>query len=302
MFAKACEKVYKFTRPVIVSTRRVDGKVDSACATFFVVNREGWALTAGHVFDPAMKFREDQKKIREVQQSNAGRPPSDSVPGAPHLPGALPLSPDWITNQSFWWGADGISIDKAFVYRDVDLALVKLKGFRPEWISEYPVFRDPDTLFPGTSLCRVGFPFVDVGMTFDEASKTFRIKPGVLPMPIFPNDGIHTRNIVKKNRSVEGHYEIIYVETSTPGLKGQSGGPIFDTEGRIYAMQVSTSHIPLGFHPYVEYEGKKVVENQFINVGLGVHTKLIQQIMRDKGVSFRTEGGKSDGDNYVIND
>ena len=68
-------------------------------------------------------------------------------------------------------------------------------------------------------------------------------------------------------KSKEGNYDMLYVETSTPGLKGQSGGPIFDTNGHIYAMQVQPNHIPLGFHPISEYDGKSIEKNQFLNVG-----------------------------------
>ena len=48
---------------------------------------------------------------------------------------------------------------------------------------------------------------------------------------------------------------------------------ISDKECRICAVQVETAHLPLGFHPTIEYEGETVVENQFLNVGLGIHVK-----------------------------
>jgi hypothetical protein len=178
------------------------------------------------------------------------------------------------------------------VDRQIDICVGRLEPFDPKWITEYPVFRDPDTIRPGTSICRLGFPFAQVESEFDESSKAFRIKKGVLPLPLFPNDGIHTRNVVR-GRSKEGNYEMLYVETSSPGLKGQSGGPIYDKEGNIYAMQVQTIHMPLGFQPTAEYEGKRVVENQFINVGLGIHSKTIQTILRDRNVRFQVKGDDS---------
>ena len=84
-----------------------------------------------------------------------------------------------------------------------------------------------------------------------------------------------------------------YIETSTPGLKGQSGGPIFDSHGNIYGMQVITNHLPLGFHPMVEYDGRKVVENQFLNVGVGVHVRTIRDILDARGVDYTSEGDES---------
>ena len=301
MFAKACERVYKFTRPLIISTRTVDGTVSSSCGTFIITNPEGWILTAGHLFDSFVKYQQDMKKIKEVEEINA-RKASMAVPGAMTLPDTIQLDPKWITNHSFWWGGDGLRITSVYVNREIDIALAKLDGFRPDMVQEYPIFRDPDTMRPGTSICRTGFPFANIATDFDEGSKSFRIRNGVLPLPFFPNDGIHTRNVLKQNKSREGNYDMLYVETSTPGLKGQSGGPIFDTNGHIYAMQVQTNHIPLGFHPISEYDGKSIVENQFLNVGIGVHGKLLQQIMRDHHISFKVEGDSSEEEQYIINE
>lgn len=301
MFAKACERVYKFTRPLIISTRTVDGTVLSSCGTFIIINPEGWILTAGHLFDSFVKYQQDMKKIKEVEEINA-RKASMAVPGAMTLPDTIQPDPKWITNHSFWWGGDGLRITSVYVNREIDIALAKLDGFRPDMVQEYPIFRDPDTMRPGTSICRTGFPFANIATDFDEGSKSFRIRNGVLPLPFFPNDGIHTRNVLKQNKSKEGNYDMLYVETSTPGLKGQSGGPIFDTNGHIYAMQVQTNHIPLGFHPISEYDGKSIVENQFLNVGIGVHGKLLQQIMRDHHISFKVEGDSSEEEQYIINE
>lgn len=301
MFAKACERVYKFTRPLITSTRTVDGTVSSSCGTFIIINPEGWILTAGHLFDSFVKYQQDMKKIKEVEEINA-RKASMAVQGAMTLPDTIQPDPKWITNHSFWWGGDGLRITSVYVNREIDIALAKLDGFRPDMVQEYPIFRDPDTMRPGTSICRTGFPFANIATDFDEGSKSFRIRNGVLPLPFFPNDGIHTRNVLKQNKSREGNYDMLYVETSTPGLKGQSGGPIFDTNGHIYAMQVQTNHIPLGFHPISEYDGKSIVENQFLNVGIGVHGKLLQQIMRDHHISFKVEGDSSEEEQYIINE
>ena len=109
---------------------------------------------------------------------------------------------------------------------------------------------------------------------------------------VFPNDGMVTR-IVSRGMTNDNKFERLYVETSTPGLRGQSGGPVFDTEGRLCAMQVQTVHMPLGFHPTVEYDGKSVVENQFLNVGLGVHVRTIRAVLDDRGVRYDCEGDET---------
>lgn len=281
MFVKALKKAFGFTRPVVISTRTVDGTVKSAVATMILVNPEGWAITAGHVFDKQVKYSKDREKIAEAEKSG------------------LEKDPEWITNHSIWWGMDGVVPEKAYVDRQVDLAVVKLKGFKGSSVKEYPVFRDPSTLFPGTSLCRLGFAFKEVDSSYDESKKAFKLAKGTLPLPFFPNAGMHTRNVMK-GESMEKHKQL-YVETSTPGFKGQSGGPIVDVDGMIYAMQVHTAHLSLDFHPMVEYNGEKMVENQVLNVGLGLHVETITKILDEKGINYNSETQGSQGERYVIN-
>ena len=273
MFADACEKAMKFTRPVIVSSRTFDGRTLSECATYFFINRDGWAITAGHLFNSNIKFNQDRQKIQDYRDGKIDK-----------------ADPDWITNHSFWWGWDNVRITEAYVNLEIDIAVLRLEGVRPDMIGEYPVFKDPEKMRPGTSLCRTGFPFIKNATEFDEAAGSFRIRPGILPMVFFPNEGIHTRNIMT-GRCKDGNYEKLYIETSSPGIKGQSGGPIFDRNGYIAGMQVFTEHFELDFRPStVNEKGETVEENQFMNIGVGVHAKTIMAILDSKGVRYSKEG------------
>ena len=147
------------------------------------------------------------------------------------------------------------------------------------------MFRDPTKELPvGTSLCRLGFPFSRITATFDEVTNSFRIAEGVLPMPRFPNDGIHTR-IVRKVDAATGR-EIQFVETSSPGLRGQSGGPIFDVNAHVCALQSSTVHLPLGFSPAIKQGTKEIVEHQFMHVGIGAHVQEIIQFLDRQKVAY----------------
>ncbi len=58
--------------------------------------------------------------------------------------------------------------------------------------------------------------------------------------PKFPLDGMVTRF---GGDSVQN----LTIEMSTPGLRGQSGAPLFNSEGLIYGMQFMTSRLHLGF-------------------------------------------------------
>jgi hypothetical protein len=142
---------------------------------------------------------------------------------------------------------------------------------------------------PGTSLCKLGFPFTHVTATFDENTKNFKLAEGSLPLPLFPIEGMHTRNIAH-GKSADGTLDALFVETSSPGIKGQSGGPIFDRECNICGIQVRTNHMPLDFKAEANVNGEKVIENQFINLGVGVHAKTIVDILKKRNVPFRMEG------------
>ena len=58
-------------------------------------------------------------------------------------------------------------------------------------------------------------------------------------------------------------------------------------------MQASTLFIPLNLHPFADYEGRTVVENQFLNVGRGVHVRTIRQVLENRGVRYDAEGDES---------
>jgi hypothetical protein len=165
------------------------------------------------------------------------------------------------------------------------LIIGRLDHFNPNEVSAYPLFKDAAQLKHGTSLCKLGFPFHEIKASFDETSYSFKFEPGAVPLPLFPIDGIFTRNLLA-GKSKDGKYTIKFLETSSPGLRGQSGGPIFDKNGVIWAIQSRTSHLPLGFSPKIIRNGREFEENQFLNVGIGIHPELITAFLQDNGIKF----------------
>jgi hypothetical protein len=193
-------------------------------------------------------------------------------------------------NVSVWWSWDNVTPSQTVVLPGIDLAFVKLAGFNPAWISTYPVFKDPQKeIKPGRSLCRIGFPFSSISPTFDEVSNTFTLPPGSLPLPFFPNEGIFTRTVIVPHNPATASpppYRLMFLETSSAGLRGQSGGPIFDTNGNIWAIQSQTIHFPLGFSPPVPNGKPGEKEHQFMNIGWGVHIETIVGAMADRWITF----------------
>jgi hypothetical protein len=287
MFADACQKAMSFTRPVAISTRLYDGTLNTDIGSMIVINEEGWIITAGHVFDSFVKFQKDMKKMEEINEINASRVQNPNAPSS-----EIKMDKSMITNHSFWWGWDGVRINNVYVNREVDIAVGKLEPFNPAWVKDYPVFIDPDHMRIGTSVCRGGYPFINIKPEFMEDKKAFRI-PGIPNQKFFyPLEGIYS-HYEEKGRSIDGTCNKNYIETSSIGLKGQSGGPIFDKDCRIYGMQVLTDHRPLGFHPTVELDGQKYIENQFINVGVGIHVSTIFEVLDSRHIRYQKEGDES---------
>lgn len=280
MFAKACAMAREWTRPLIVSVRYMDGTTEAIVGTYFYVTKEGWALTAGHLFDTFVKHQKDLAKIREAAGMDPTRVVSD---------------PKWITNHSFWFGDDAIRLSKVIVNRRVDIAIMKLENVRG--ITSLPVFRSPESIAPGTFMCRMGFPFSNVKTDFNPETNNFTLGKDSLPIPFFPGECMHTRNI-SMGRDQEG-LDVLFAETSTPGFKGQSGGPVFDTEGRVCGMQVRNNYVSLGTVPDPEH----LVENpvmDYASFGIAVHSQTMTQFLRMNDVAF-TVKGPSGGPRIVYN-
>lgn len=284
MFARANELATRYTHPIVVSARLYDGRVQCVVGAFVVLNEDGWILTAAHLLEPATLHAAHQTEIAQhetrAQEIAAGE---GTAKGRAKRVRSLAANPDWIRNYSLWTGWDERVVAEFHVLPGADLALGRLEPFDPSLVESYPVLRDPATLVPGTSVCKLGYPFHSVSTTFDEGADAFVFAEGAFPLPRFALEGMVNR-IRFGGRTPDGSVELSYVETSTPGLRGQSGGPIFDVEGRLCAIQVHTVHYPLGFSPVVEQGGRRLEEHQFLNVGVGVHAETILVFLTRHGV------------------
>jgi len=287
MFAIAYKVVSSFTHPVVISTRFFDKSVECGCGAFVIINDEGWIITVAHLWDSFFLFQQHSKEIsgyqnqlKMIQQDRTldGKKKKKKIE---HLKTNL----KWVTNHSIWWGRDNIQLKDIKPFPEGDIIIGRLDPFDPKSIILYPVFKDPTNLSIGTSLCKLGYPFHKIEATFNEAKNMFELAPGALPMPRFPIEGIYTRNVIA-GKSKDGKYDIKFLETSSPGLRGQSGGPVFDVKGTIWAVQSRTVHFPLGFSPKVKKNGREVEENQFLNVGLGIHPEVLIKFLKDNNIKF----------------
>lgn len=278
MFAQACKQARNFTIPFVTNVRTLGGRCGSGIATAVIINSEGWFMTAAHVIKNMNDLGSAEQRTRALEAAVSGANRQDRRSGRVKGP-----TQDDVDKWSVWLGYDGafIELNSVGVLEDVDLAIGKISNVNLGHITNFPVLKDPSKDFePGTSLCRYGFAFVDMKTTFDASTGNFILHN--IPIPIFPNEGILGRIadyiIVDQNMNLMPlPYPHRMFETSSPGIKGQSGGPIFDRNGTLWGLQSATRSIPLEFNTKVA---------QFYHIGVAVHSETIVGCLRERGINF----------------
>ncbi len=291
MFANACQIVSKFTRPIIISIRRANGTCESVIGTGVMVNEDGWMLTAKHILDALKAFSENkltyQKIIATRNQIESNSSLSTHQRRTQLDQNKIP--PQIITHFHVWCGWPDTEVLHALALPNIDLGALKISNFNADSITQYPKFKNPkQPMLIGTSLCKMGYPFHSVHPQFNEVENTFDIAAGAMYPPYFPIDGIFTRLIATPVQT-QG-YPSWLIETSTPGLRGQSGGPTFDIYGNVWAIQSSTTHHPLGFdagnNKTITPKESEHLKNQYLNVGIGIHSATLVGFMTENNIKF----------------
>lgn len=302
MFRNALTIASKFTLPVLLSRKTVGGKCTGSIGTCVVINRDGWIVTAGHMLRQWGQLQNDVQAVRDypdLRKAIEGDQTIERHERKRRLAALRAPGPDSSDQCSAFWGMPGaVLAEWAYIEASApgwdelaDIGIGRLEPFDPKSIEMYPKFKrdsaDVDDIGPGTSLCRLGFPFSTIVPTWNGVGF---VLPAI-PFTRFPIEGMITRNILinlvdPTGTSAPVPFPFKYIETSSPGLKGQSGGPMFDVNAVVWAIQAKTLNLPLGFDPAVP--GKKgQTEHQFLNVGIGIHPTTLLGALRERNVVFQ---------------
>lgn len=177
MFQKAYAIASKFTRPIVLSRKTIAGNCSSSIGTYVVINDEGWIVTAYHVAETIAKMIADEKKVRdrELQEAQIRSDPAlDKRTRQKKLAALGHPARDDTDRASAWWGMDNVTVPEFQTFPAMDLAVGKLEPFDKNWVPAYPKFKDPTKNFqPGTSLCKLGFPFHQIVPTWESANNRF---------------------------------------------------------------------------------------------------------------------------------
>jgi hypothetical protein len=287
MFVEAIKKLSFSTHAFIESVKFHDPKSPAltvAC-TFIVLNEDGWVLTASHVLNTYKKaqtdlaamaaYKEAERKISSTprmtpkQKNDVLRPLISNI----QHPDTI-IAHTWMTSFGLEKGPD--TIEFTAINETADIALGRISNFDKNSVTEYPVFHNPERPIEiGTPICRLGFPFTDAPTTFDSQTGKFTV-PNIT-LSRFPNDGIVTRFLHQPCPLISSLTPVTWLETSTPGIKGQSGGPIFNAFGHFCAIQSHTQTLSLDFN----------VPHQYLSVGRGTYVGEIVALMRSQNVKFQ---------------
>lgn len=294
MFVTAIETAVKFTRPIHSITRNYGSTlVTPGAVTLFFVNADGWALTCGHVADQIVAADAIGTKFQSFKREFAARQGEKK-----HTQLLRELERKYGYSKHvtvellnmFMNCIEGELNCQIIRSKKSDVALLRFSGFTRLLCDMFPVFpADTSGLKQGKFLCRLGFPFPEfTNFAYDEASDSIRwTNTGRVDSPRFPVEGMLTRHLVDKDGQVIGF------ELSTPGLRGQSGGPIFDVDGKVWGMQAATAHLDLNFDVDQEVirDGlkKRVKDSAFLHVGHCIHADVLKSFMGEHGVQFQEE-------------
>lgn len=291
MFVEALDQVDQFTRAIhFICRYHGSAEIIPQTATMFFVNEQGCAITCKHVADNLIysdkfytRYLQFRKEFRYFEREKV------AALEKKRLEEKYGLRSDSLIRikSSFPDSVNGdyrLVIHRHPVY---DLAIVQFQGYSEIKYKGFArLLKDETKIRPGRTLCRLGYPFPEFSnYRFNKDTDDIEwSQSGRISTPAFPIDGIITRQVADQNG-------IFGIEMSTPGLKGQSGGPLFDTKGIVYGMQSATQHLHLGFDQVnreVISEGirKRVSNFPFLNVGRCVHVRIIKEFLRAKKIKF----------------
>lgn len=294
MFVEAIEKVSNYTRPIHTIMRTYGGKqIIAGAATMFFVNNLGYAITCKHVVDMLIAAEGINQQYAAFKLERSKLPNDSKYKSS--LKG-LELKYKYTAESiiqiriTFIDAVDQLSGFTAHLHPTLDLAIIKLNDFNKVMYSDVAVFKKNGAdIKQGESMCRLGFPFPEfTNFTFNDATDEIEwTSEGVTHSPRFPIDGMVTRFLADTSG-------IFGIELSTPGLKGQSGGPLFNKNGIVCGMQFSTKHLHLGFdlvdtEIMINNKVKKVTDYSFIHLGQCIHVDRIKAFLDEYKVMYHEE-------------
>jgi len=294
MFLKPIENTSGFTRAIHSITRTYKGKnIIPGSSTLFFVNEDGYAVTCKHVIDLLATSETVNRKYSEFKNERDKLPVDGKLrEKLKRLEIKYEYRDETIIGikNNFMNCVDFMSGFTWHTHPKYDLAILKFNDFNKIAYTDHAVFvKNNSKVQQGKFLCRIGFPFPEFTnfKLNEETDEMDWTQDGIVNSPVFPLEGMITRHLAAEGK-------LFGIELSTPGLRGQSGGPLFDEDGFVYGMQFSTKHLHLGFdledtEVMINGKLKKINNYSFIHLGQCIHADIIKEFLEEKNVKFYEE-------------
>ncbi|MYC34790.1 MAG: trypsin-like peptidase domain-containing protein [Chloroflexi bacterium] len=245
LFQQAIETVRPQVIPLGIATKLPDS--DPACGIAgagMIINPDGWFITAQHIFNEIGKLHQ---QIVAAQETDT--------------------PPETVSRYTVFFGPPRVSLERLIPCPEIDLCIGKLKNYTAPSGFIFPTFRSRP-LGLGEILCRIGFPLLDPVPVKWDNSTGFEVATSSLDVPHFVNDAMVSRLVMTPTGPR-------WIETSTPGIPGQSGGPLVDTGGLICGLD---SHVE-------KYSPRP---NRAHTIGRAVHVHAIREELLKHNIQHQT--------------
>lgn len=255
MFQHTCKVLRSTIQPIVFATRLQSGEVQWGIGVGMFVNEEGWLITASHILT----------HLRSLEKA-AGTTKARKRPRG-----------NDVTHYTFFMGTEGCHDRNitAHVNMPLNIGVVQVEDMVPPTDYEFPKFRK-QAVEQGELLCRAGYPFLENEFKPVWSAEEGFVFKGLIPAPMFVNEALVSRFIHMQNDA--GSSIGTWIETSLPGLRGQSGGPLADVDGLICGIQVNTAHYPLDF--------QVKPHRQFLHVGRAVHCETVMNFLDRSNIAY----------------
>jgi hypothetical protein len=296
MFVKAIEEIQKYTRPVHTIVRHYHNNfIQPGAASLFFVNEMSVAITCKHVLEQLLAEHsinvhyanfKAEKKLLGVKLDGKYKKQLKDLETKYNYTSTEAVA----QLKNFLMSCTDSPTFDYIPHPTLDLAILKFKNVTQNHYTSYATFlKDTTPLKQGKLLCRFGFPFAEfTNFEYDSMNDEINFtNTGNANSPSFPIDGIITRHVGEAGK-------IVGLEISTPGLRGQSGGPLFDTNGIVCGMQSHTVQYHMGFDEQkieITSKGKRIhtINHSFLNVGRCIHVEAIKDFLKLNDVKYYEE-------------
>ena len=275
MYKKSIKENSKYLIPFTFGIKYFGSdEIEHGSGTLMAINSDGYVLTCKHIATEFLRnhalgesYSKLLKELKEDRKSTIKK---------------YNLKKDTVvlTNISLPFAYKTADI---IIHKTLDLAIIHFHNVKFN-LENYPVFSETQVEI-GQSLCKLGFAFPEYDFyEYSESDHNIVLKDKKKAnFPLFPLDGIATRYIDDGST----------FETSTPGLKGQSGGPVFSPEGTVYGIQSMTKQLDMNLDVNVDVkrglDKVKVNYNPFLNLGIEVSSVKIIEFLKENKVDFRSK-------------